>query len=70
MQTYLRDIHDDLSTLLDWALRRGTPITVRLVRGAYWDFETVMARQHDWPVPVWTQKGETNACYERALRLP
>jgi len=59
LQAYLRDSYDDLVDLIDWVKQRGAPITVRLVRGAYWDYETVIARQQDWPCPVWQHK--TNA---------
>lgn len=67
IQAYLRDADSDLDELLAWVELRGTPIMVRLVRGAYWDMETVVARQQGWPVPVWPTKGETDACYERSL---
>ena len=30
--------------LRDWARERGTPVWVRLVKGAYWDYETIHAR--------------------------
>ncbi|HEV3117207.1 MAG TPA: L-glutamate gamma-semialdehyde dehydrogenase, partial [Gemmataceae bacterium] len=40
-----------------------------LVKGAYWDFETVIAAQQGWPVPVFTRKWETDANYERATRF-
>ncbi len=36
----------------DWAEQRGTPVWVRLVKGAYWDYETVIAQAHGWPIPV------------------
>ncbi|MEW8509023.1 MAG: proline dehydrogenase family protein [Candidatus Thiodiazotropha sp.] len=68
VQAYLTDADDDLSDLLSWVEERGTPIMVRLVRGAYWDMETVVAIQQGWPVPVWTTKGDTDACYERSLQ--
>ena len=45
------------------------PITVRLVKGAYWDAETVHARAEGWPVPVFEDKAETDANYERCVRL-
>ncbi|MEX0886083.1 MAG: proline dehydrogenase family protein, partial [Phycisphaeraceae bacterium] len=67
MQAYLRDTEDDLDGLVEWARERGTPVTVRLVRGAYWDYETVLAQQHGWDVPVWTEKPATDVCYERCL---
>ncbi len=69
MQAYLRETEADIRELIRWCRERGAPITVRLVRGAYWDYETVIARQNDWPVPVWTRKVDTDRCYERCLRL-
>ena len=39
VQAYLPDAEDDLADLRDWVEHRGTPITVRLVKGAYWDYE-------------------------------
>ena len=46
-----------------------TPITVRLVKGAYWDAETVHARASGWTPPVFEHKDETDASYERCVRL-
>lgn len=65
LQAYLRDTEQDLRDLLAWAKSRGVPIGVRLVRGAYWDYETVAARQRGWPIPVFTKKGETDENFER-----
>ena len=46
--------------------RRGAPVWVRLVKGAYWDYETIIAAQNDWPVPVFAHK-----CRDRRqLRKP
>ncbi|MGH8582370.1 MAG: proline dehydrogenase family protein, partial [Gammaproteobacteria bacterium] len=69
LQAYLRDTQADLQDLITWAEGRGTPITVRLVRGAYWDYESVIAAQNGWPVPVWSEKWQTDQCYEHCLRL-
>lgn len=69
VQAYLRDSEADLKGLIEWAKQRKQPITVRLVKGAYWDFETIHAEQMGWPVPVWTDKGATDANYERLSRL-
>ena len=69
MQAYLRDTPADLASLIDWAEERGTPVMVRLVRGAYWDFEVVHAQQHGWPIPVWTSKQQTDSCYEYCLAM-
>src|SRR5690606_20227262 len=49
IQCYLKDAAADLKSLVAWSLRRGAPVWVRLVKGAYWDYETVHARQWDWP---------------------
>jgi RHH-type proline utilization regulon transcriptional repressor/proline dehydrogenase/delta 1-pyrroline-5-carboxylate dehydrogenase len=69
MQAYLRDTEADLEDLYRWAEARGTPVWVRLIKGAYWDYETVIAEQFDWPVPVFTQKWETDANYEKLTRF-
>ncbi len=69
IQAYLKDSEADLRTLLEWSRKRGTPVWVRLVKGAYWDYETVLARQLDWPVPVFERKWETDANYERLTRF-
>lgn len=65
LQAYLRDAERDLGDLLSFVQRRGVPITIRLVKGAYWDYEVIHARAMDWPIPVWTRKWESDACYER-----
>ena len=69
IQCYLRDAERDLLDLRDWAKRRDTPVWIRLVKGAYWDYETVIARQRGWPVPVFEQKWQSDANFERLTRL-
>ena len=69
LQAYLRESEQDLQNLLTWAKTRGTPIHVRLVRGAYWDYETVVAYQQGWPVPVFTRKWETDLSFERLVTI-
>jgi RHH-type proline utilization regulon transcriptional repressor/proline dehydrogenase/delta 1-pyrroline-5-carboxylate dehydrogenase len=64
IQAYLRDSSNDIKGLIDFAKVRGTPFTVRLVKGAYWDFETVFSQQTGWDVPVYTVKRESDANYE------
>ncbi len=68
-QAYLTDTEDDLRTLAGWAERRGTSVTVRLVKGAYWDYEVTFARQVGWPIPVYLEKWQTDACFERCARF-
>jgi RHH-type proline utilization regulon transcriptional repressor/proline dehydrogenase/delta 1-pyrroline-5-carboxylate dehydrogenase len=65
LQAYLRDAMDDLDDLVAWARRLGRRFSVRLVKGAYWDCETIVARQRGWPVPVWSHKAESDLAFER-----
>ncbi|HLM64086.1 MAG TPA: proline dehydrogenase family protein [Acidimicrobiales bacterium] len=69
IQAYLRDSRDDLADLIAWSSGRRQPITVRLVKGAYWDAESIHSRAEGWPVPVYQDKAETDANYERCTRL-
>ena len=68
LQAYLKDTDADLNELIAWARRHDVRISVRLVKGAYWDYETVRARQNGWEVPVWTIKAESDAAFERQAR--
>ena len=69
MQAYLRDTYKDLEAVIAWAKKRHTRISVRLVKGAYWDTETIYAQTNDWPIPVFQNKYESDASYERCTRL-
>jgi RHH-type proline utilization regulon transcriptional repressor/proline dehydrogenase/delta 1-pyrroline-5-carboxylate dehydrogenase len=69
IQAYLKDARDDLADLIAWSSQRARPITVRLVKGAYWDTETVHAQAEGWAVPVYEDKEATDANYERCARL-
>jgi RHH-type proline utilization regulon transcriptional repressor/proline dehydrogenase/delta 1-pyrroline-5-carboxylate dehydrogenase len=68
VQAYMRDAEAIAARLLALARKRGAPLAIRLVKGAYWDYETALARQNGWPAPVWETKAETDACYERLSR--
>src|SRR5206468_163081 len=52
IQAYLRDSEVDLRDLIEWGRARGTRFAVRLVKGAYWDYETIKSRQNGWDCPV------------------
>jgi RHH-type proline utilization regulon transcriptional repressor/proline dehydrogenase/delta 1-pyrroline-5-carboxylate dehydrogenase len=69
IQCYLRDAAHDLLVLRDWARQRGTPVWVRLVKGAYWDYETIHACAAGWPIPVLQHKWESDANFERQSRF-
>ena len=69
IQAYLRDAERDLRELIEWARQRGTRFTVRLVKGAYWDYEKIKAAQNGWRCPVWLQKPESDANFETCARV-
>jgi RHH-type proline utilization regulon transcriptional repressor/proline dehydrogenase/delta 1-pyrroline-5-carboxylate dehydrogenase len=72
LQGYLRDSPETLDTILDWVggagSERAHPLTIRLVKGAYWDHELVQASQHGWSPPVFERKADTDANFERLTR--
>ncbi|MGQ0679639.1 MAG: proline dehydrogenase family protein [Actinomycetota bacterium] len=69
VQAYLKDSRRDLEELIAWSSGRRRPVTVRLVKGAYWDTETVIAAAQGWPCPVFEHKAETDLSYEWCTRL-
>ena len=69
LQAYLRESEADLAALIAEGRRAGRRFAVRLVKGAYWDHETILARQRGWPQPVWSHKHESDACFERMTNL-
>jgi proline dehydrogenase len=70
LQAYLRDSPQTLDTILEWLGRveRAHPLTVRLVKGAYWDHEIVEARQHGWDAPVFEIKADCDLNFELLTR--
>jgi RHH-type proline utilization regulon transcriptional repressor/proline dehydrogenase/delta 1-pyrroline-5-carboxylate dehydrogenase len=65
IQAYLTDGPDDAERIIAWAKQAGRRVTVRLVKGAYWDHEVIHAQERGWPIPVWLTRAHTDACYER-----
>jgi len=69
LQAYLRDSPQTLDTVLEWAAGAGAgrayPLTVRLVKGAYWDHEVVEAAQHGWSAPVFEVKADSDRNFEQ-----
>jgi len=64
IQAYHRETQRDIDHLLVWVRQRSAPITIRLVKGAYWDSDSIRYRQRGWPVPLFEHKVETDANYE------
>jgi len=72
LQAYLRDSPATLDTVLGWTAGAGAgrahPLTVRLVKGAYWDHEIVEAAQHGWNAPVFDVKADSDRNFEQLTR--
>ncbi|MFN5241660.1 MAG: proline dehydrogenase family protein, partial [Aphanizomenon sp.] len=69
IQAYLRDSEQDARDIIAWLKQRGYPLTIRLVKGAYWDQETIKAAQKHWPQPVYNDKVATDANFEAITQL-
>lgn len=69
VQAYLIDAKAHLQELVDVAKTRGCPITVRLVKGAYWDYQVVRAQQLGHRTPVHVERVRTDANYEELSKV-
>ncbi len=69
VQAYTKSAKESIQFLRDLAQRRGAPITVRLVKGAYWEEERIIADQNAWSVPVYEDKASTDASFESCTDL-
>ncbi|MBD2136067.1 L-glutamate gamma-semialdehyde dehydrogenase [Anabaena sp. FACHB-1237] len=69
IQAYLRDSEQDARDIIAWLKLRGYPLTIRLVKGAYWDQETIKANQKHWPQPVYNDKSATDANFETITQI-
>jgi proline dehydrogenase len=70
VQAYLRESGDVLDRVIAWARStpRAHPLTIRLVKGAYWDHEVAEARQRGWTPPVFEDKRESDRNFEALTR--
>jgi RHH-type proline utilization regulon transcriptional repressor/proline dehydrogenase/delta 1-pyrroline-5-carboxylate dehydrogenase len=69
IQAYLRDSEQDTKEIISWLKQRGYPLTIRLVKGAYWDQETIKAAQKHWSQPVYNDKAASDANFEAITQL-
>ncbi len=69
VQAYLKTAESDVRQWVEIAKSRGTSFSIRLVKGAYWDYEVVVAQQNGWEIPVYEQKWQSDASYERCARI-
>lgn len=68
-QAYLKDAEPMLEALLTWSRKQKQDFGIRLVKGAFWDEEVVLANQFNYAVPVYTNKHLTDASYETCARM-
>jgi RHH-type transcriptional regulator, proline utilization regulon repressor / proline dehydrogenase / delta 1-pyrroline-5-carboxylate dehydrogenase len=68
-QTYLRDALPAAESLLSFLRTLPAPPWVRLVKGAYWDWEVIHALANSWPIPVFTAKERTDRAFEAVCKL-
>jgi RHH-type transcriptional regulator, proline utilization regulon repressor / proline dehydrogenase / delta 1-pyrroline-5-carboxylate dehydrogenase len=69
VQAYAHSALSFIQRLIAFAQLRGSPIAIRLVKGAYWDYETVIAQQNGWKSPLFSKKYQTDANFEKLSRL-
>ncbi len=69
LQAYLKSAEEDVLRVAEHAKKHERPLTIRLVKGAYWDYETVVNRQRGWPIPVFLNKAETDLSFERITKI-
>lgn len=69
VQAYAHNSHSIVDDLLEFAHSREAPIAIRLVKGAYWDFERVIANQQGWVFPLYSEKSHSDYNYEVLSRL-
>jgi RHH-type proline utilization regulon transcriptional repressor/proline dehydrogenase/delta 1-pyrroline-5-carboxylate dehydrogenase len=72
MQAYLPDSHLWQKKLTEWAKARvakgGSPIKVRLVKGANMEMEETESSVRHWPIAPYTKKIDTDSNYKRMAR--
>ncbi|TGK91243.1 proline dehydrogenase [Leptospira brenneri] len=64
IQSYLKTSKDDLKIWKEYAKKRGVPITIRLVKGAYLEYERIKSEERGWITPVFESKQETDIQFE------
>jgi RHH-type transcriptional regulator, proline utilization regulon repressor / proline dehydrogenase / delta 1-pyrroline-5-carboxylate dehydrogenase len=69
VQAYAKDSEALVLRLLSFAKKRGTPIAVRLVKGAYWDYETITSQLNNWESPLFAHKESSDAQFEHLSRI-
>lgn len=69
LQAYLRDGAPHLRKIVDLARERGVRIPIRLVKGAYWDAETIEAEVHSHHAPQFLNKEESDLHFRQLAEM-
>jgi RHH-type proline utilization regulon transcriptional repressor/proline dehydrogenase/delta 1-pyrroline-5-carboxylate dehydrogenase len=64
VQAYLKSARQDVRFWVEQAKLRKTAFTIRLVKGAYWDYESIIADHNSWESPVFDEKWKTDLAFE------
>ena len=67
LQSYLRDGAKHLEDICQLAKERKMTMPIRLVKGAYWDVETIDADAHSWNAPEFLNKEESDLLYRQLV---
>jgi RHH-type proline utilization regulon transcriptional repressor/proline dehydrogenase/delta 1-pyrroline-5-carboxylate dehydrogenase len=67
VQAYLRDAYKHLAEIIELAKVRNICMPVRLVKGAYWDAETVEGTAHSFNAPQFLNKEETDIHFRQLI---
>jgi RHH-type transcriptional regulator, proline utilization regulon repressor / proline dehydrogenase / delta 1-pyrroline-5-carboxylate dehydrogenase len=69
IQAYAKDSQAVVERMLKFAHTREAPIAVRLVKGAYWDYETIVSELNGWSSPLFSNKESSDAQFEHLSRI-
>ena len=67
VQAYLRDAYQHLQDIIALAKERELCLPIRLVKGAYWDAETIEAKAHTFDAPQFLNKEETDLHFRQLV---
>ena len=72
LQAYIPDSFESQKKLTDWAIKRtqkgGTPIQLRLVKGANLGIEKIISATEGWIEPIYDQKASSDANFKRMIQ--
>lgn len=69
IQAYLRDGAQHLKEVMELARKRKIRMPIRLVKGAYWDAETIEGEAHQFTPPQFLNKEETDLHFRQLAHM-